>query len=109
MEQGSHAHLLEHHPQGAYATLLRLQLMAQEADKADALGANMLDAGPDDAIPPEALQQLQACLYHSSACMRAVACRCKHCVDASCEDVPTKPASAEACMTRVFKLAGDTC
>ena len=56
MEQGSHAHLLEHQPDGAYATLLKLQLQAQEADKADAL-----DINGDDIVPPDALQQLQAC------------------------------------------------
>ena len=60
VEQGFHAHLLQHHPEGAYATLLKLQLMAQEADKADAL----LDSANDDAIPAHALQQLQV---HSCA------------------------------------------
>ena len=68
MEQGSHAHLLQHHPEGAYATLLKLQLMAQEADKADAL----LDSANDDAIPAHALQQLKvhSCVPAADACTR---------------------------------------
>ena len=58
MEQGSHSHLLQHHPEGAYATLLKLQLMAQEADKANAW-SNTEALAADDTIPAHALQQLQ--------------------------------------------------